>query len=215
VLLFILSVLRVGVDELWAPRPPVQDGISKLPEILEESEATRDETRRRSLPLGPGETVDPNRSGEEDLDRLPGVGPATARAWVEHRSELNGIGGATLEKIRDHLDFSSGVPMELRSPREPGGTSSGSDRGTVRTVLSREAPSRSRAVSPVDLNRAGPEELQTLPGIGPALAERILESRKREGPFRSAEDLLRVRGIGPATLARFRTRVLPSGGSGR
>jgi competence protein ComEA len=192
---------------------------------MEESEATRDEALRRSQPLQPGETLDPNRSDEEELDRLPGVGSATARAWVEHRSErggftkpedllhITGIGPATLEKIREHLDFSSGVPVDLRPPPESEGASRHAG-GIAPTVLSRGKGSQSEAIPSVDLNRAGPEELQTLPGIGPALAGRIVESRKREGPFRSAEDLLRVRGIGPATLARFRTLVRPGGDSG-
>jgi competence protein ComEA len=67
------------------------------------------------------------------------------------------------------------------------------------------SPSVSREL--LDLNRAGIEELQELPGIGPALAERILESRSRDGRFRVPEDLLRVRGIGPATLDRLRPLI--------
>jgi competence protein ComEA len=55
----------------------------------------------------------------------------------------------------------------------------------------------------VDLNRADLHTLQTIPGVGPALARRITDSRMREGPFRSAADLERVPGIGPATAARI------------
>lgn len=58
--------------------------------------------------------------------------------------------------------------------------------------------------TPVDLNRAGLEELCTLPGIGPRLAQRIIEDRATGGPFRSLDDLARVRGIGRATVARLR-----------
>lgn len=53
---------------------------------------------------------------------------------------------------------------------------------------------------PVDLNLATVEDLQTLPGVGPALAERILASRHVEGPFCSVDALARVRGIGAKTL---------------
>lgn len=49
----------------------------------------------------------------------------------------------------------------------------------------------------VDINTAGPVELMHLPGVGPALAERIIRDRTERGPFRSPEDLQRVRGIGP------------------
>jgi len=48
----------------------------------------------------------------------------------------------------------------------------------------------------VDLNRATVEDLQVLPGVGPALAERILASRHTDGPFCSVQTLTRVRGIG-------------------
>lgn len=52
----------------------------------------------------------------------------------------------------------------------------------------------------VNLNRAGVDELQTLPGIGPVTAQRIVEYREQHGPFAEAGDLLHVPGIGPRTL---------------
>ena len=51
----------------------------------------------------------------------------------------------------------------------------------------------------IDVNRATEAELVLLPGIGPSRAKRIAESREEEGPFRDAEDLTRVRGIGDKT----------------
>ncbi len=68
----------------------------------------------------------------------------------------------------------------------------------------------------VNVNTAGLEELQTLPRIGPALARRIVEYRRKAGPFRRPEDLLAVRGIGPKLLARLRGRItVGTAGSGR
>ncbi len=55
----------------------------------------------------------------------------------------------------------------------------------------------------VDPNTAGADELQVLPGIGPALAGRILADRAANGPYATPRDLLRVSGIGPATLRRI------------
>lgn len=55
----------------------------------------------------------------------------------------------------------------------------------------------------LDVNRASAAQLEALPGIGPALAGRILEDRERRGPFASAADLGRVRGIGPVTLRKI------------
>jgi competence protein ComEA len=58
----------------------------------------------------------------------------------------------------------------------------------------------------IDLNRATRAELLQVPGIGPALAERIDEHRQQQA-FQSVDDLLKVRGIGPATLQRVRSWV--------
>jgi competence protein ComEA len=58
-----------------------------------------------------------------------------------------------------------------------------------------QAPASARGPATVSLNRASREELEKLPGIGPALAARIVEHRGRFGPFRRAEHLMLVRGI--------------------
>lgn len=60
---------------------------------------------------------------------------------------------------------------------------------------------------PLDLNTATLEQLDELPGIGPATAQAILDERERRGGFRSVEDLLDVRGIGPAKLEALRDLV--------
>ncbi len=61
--------------------------------------------------------------------------------------------------------------------------------------------------APVDLNRATPAELDTLPGVGPATATAIIAWRDKNGRFRRPEDLLDVPGIGPARLERLRPLV--------
>lgn len=55
----------------------------------------------------------------------------------------------------------------------------------------------------VNINTADADELQELPGIGQVLARRIIEERERNGAFRIPEDILRVSGIGPATLKKM------------
>lgn len=55
--------------------------------------------------------------------------------------------------------------------------------------------------SPLNLNTAAEEELTALPGIGEALARRIVEYREANGPFESVEQLTEVSGIGPGKLA--------------
>jgi competence protein ComEA len=60
---------------------------------------------------------------------------------------------------------------------------------------------------PLDLNLATADELETLPGVGPATASAIVDDRDRNGPFASVDDLDRVPGIGPAKLAALRELV--------
>jgi competence ComEA-like helix-hairpin-helix protein len=58
----------------------------------------------------------------------------------------------------------------------------------------------------IAINRARAEELELLPGVGPSLAKRIVAARSEGGPFRSAADLARVKGVGKRTqekLAQF------------
>jgi len=59
-------------------------------------------------------------------------------------------------------------------------------------------------LKPVNLNTATSEELQQVPGIGPATAEKILQMRKSYGAFKSVDDLLAIRGIGKKRLDKMR-----------
>ena len=76
-------------------------------------------------------------------------------------------------------------------------------------------PSAAAAVEPVriDVDHASVAELMSLPGVGPARAEAIVLARVREGPFGSAEGLLRVPGVGPQLLHDL-DGLIEFGGSG-
>jgi competence protein ComEA len=62
----------------------------------------------------------------------------------------------------------------------------------------------------IDLNRAGTAELMRLPGVGEKRAAAIVATRSRQ-PFRKPEDVLAVKGIGPAWLARTRDHLVVAG----
>src|SRR5215469_12466392 len=59
-------------------------------------------------------------------------------------------------------------------------------------------------VKPVNINTATSEQLQLVPGIGPATAQKILQMRKSYGPFKSVDDLLAIRGLGQKHLDKMR-----------
>jgi len=66
------------------------------------------------------------------------------------------------------------------------------------------AESASARANAIDINAASAEQLEAVPGLGPALAQRIVEFREKNGPFGSVDELLKVRGIGEKNLERFR-----------
>lgn len=59
----------------------------------------------------------------------------------------------------------------------------------------------------IDLNTAGLSQLDSLPGIGPAMAERILRFRIKNGPFKRIEDLMNVTGIGEKRFLKLKDRI--------
>ena len=179
-----------------------------LPEHAAATERAAAQGDRRGTPLAPDERLDPNRADAAELDRLPGIGPATAAAIVEARDSglafrrtedllaVRGIGPALLNRIGPLLDLSSPPSAARRRP--------------ARRTVSDPRPDAADPSLParaIDINRADADELQRLPGIGPALAARIVAER-RVRPFASVDDLQRVQGIGAATVARLGSTVV-------
>ncbi len=215
------SLVRYGLDRRGPPVALPGDTAGIRAEVLGKSRASLARERARTRPLAPGERLDPNRATPGELDRLPGVGPAVARAIVEERERggafrtpedllrVRGVGPATLERIRESLDFGKGIPPELARGRD-GGVGRARP-GPVRDPPGRAGDGLRAGAGRIDLNAATKAELEALPGIGPRLAGRIVESRRREGPFRRVEDLVRVRGIGERTVERLRSLVRAGG----
>lgn len=81
--------------------------------------------------------------------------------------------------------------------------------GATGRLIELERAPRDPLVFRVDINEADWPELSTLPGIGEALARRIVESRAAEGNFADVDELTRVRGIGPKTLEQLRPYLRP------
>ena len=207
--LFLAGAARAGLEAVRPPLSLEADTVSAGALAADSREMVKEE-ERRSAPLAPGERLDPNTASEEELDRLPGIGPAGARAIVESRSaegpfgdvgalaRVRGIGPATLERLAPHLTLKPGSgPQRARSAATP------------KSLTARNAAStgNDQAAHPIDLNRATAEELEQVRGIGPALAARIIARRSEVGGFGRVEDLIEVRGIGPATLESMRGRL--------
>lgn len=80
--------------------------------------------------------------------------------------------------------------------------------GQVGSVNAAEGNDAANGSSLVDLNTATATQLEQLNGVGPATAKAIVTYREQHGPFRSADELLKVKGIGPGKLAQFRDSLL-------
>ncbi len=84
---------------------------------------------------------------------------------------------------------------------------------TPRTVqgdytVEAQAPVEKTDADKVNINTADADELETLPGIGPVLARRVIDWRTANGSFTCPEDLLQVSGIGQTTLDGLRDRII-------
>ena len=73
------------------------------------------------------------------------------------------------------------------------------------TVSSTKKAANSGSI--ININTAGPEELQSLNGIGPKMAERIIEYRQANGAFKSIEEIQNVRGIGPKKFENIKAHI--------
>lgn len=81
----------------------------------------------------------------------------------------------------------------------------GDSTGSAAPPKSKSKAAAGAGVKLVNLNTAGESELQLLPGIGPALAARIIADREAHGEFKSVDDLDRIKGIGPRTIDKLRS----------
>lgn len=79
--------------------------------------------------------------------------------------------------------------------------------GTSASSVKANVAKTESAGKTVNINQASLEQLATIKGIGPVMAKRILEFREKNGPFKKAEDLLSVKGIGEKKLETLKGQI--------
>jgi competence protein ComEA len=172
----------------------------------------------------PPSRLDLNQATVAELQLLPGVGPKLGQRidayrvlygpypHVDELRKVPGIGPQLLERIRPHVIVTNERGEESRSAEPASVAAPVAQKPQTRESFYRQ-PTAPSATPPsatpllVDVNAATSAELDQLPGIGPKLAQRIIEART-EKPFASIEELRRVPGIGPKTLEKVRPHVV-------
>jgi len=152
-------------------------------------------------PLSLAAQVNVNTASAAELDSLPGIGPSKAQAIVTFREQqgpfssvdslvnVPGIGPATLLNIQAlvTIDGSSAPPTP--------------DAQSDQVEPTAAPPASGPPTTSININTASASALQAFPGVGATKAAAIVADRDEQGPFTSCQDLTRVAGFGPATVA--------------
>jgi len=224
-LTFIIAATPVVAFIAWwmvrLPPPPVESMIPVAPTAVSTPQqsaggggndaltAPLDTTTGWLSPLG---TVAPTRIAVHVVGAVnqPGVYHlgADARADDALRAAGGPTGNADLRRVNLAAVVRDGEQLNIPriGERSPTTTTPGSASGGASPPQRNDMPSTTMPLV-IDVNRATADDLDRLPGIGPSTARAIIDHRIRNGPFVSVDDLLAVRGIGPATLAEIRPWV--------
>lgn len=169
--------------------------------------------------------VNLNTAGAALLVTLPGVGKAIAGRIIESRTtdgpfksindltRVRGIGVRTLEKLRSLIAVGEGDPtgvagaVDARAPPSAASANAGSAKPANPAKPGPHTAASKAFVGSVNVNTATADELKALPGIGPKTASNVIMDRNARGPYRSIDELTRVKGIGQGKLSKIRPFV--------
>jgi competence protein ComEA len=215
---FVVAAAPVVAFVAWwmvrLPAPPVESLIPVAPSAV---------TAAPSEWVSPLQTLAPSRIAVHVVGavRQPGVYHLAAGARAD--DALRAAGGASDNADLRRVNLAASVldgdqlyiprigerlPNDSPSTNESNGNPGAPTRASNNSNNSNSASATSSTLPLiVDLNRATATDLDRLPGVGPATAKAIIDHRTRNGPFASVDDLLKVKGIGPAKLAEIRPWV--------
>ncbi len=130
--------------------------------------------------------------------KVPGVYtlPANSRVMDAIKAAGDKLKGADVSDINLARIVKDGEQIYIYPPSKSG--------SAIRISPQR---AKAKATGPIALNRASAKELESLDGIGPVLAARIIAYRNQNGPFLSIDDLMKVSGIGTVKFAQFKEKL--------
>lgn len=154
-----------------------------------------------------------NYATAEELMTLPGINRSTAQEIIEYRRKIggfkkiedvalvSGVGAVKLSLIRDEITLS----MKRQGSTGPS-TEENSPTGS-RSDISFKSETSRKSNGKINLNSANVFQLMKVKGIGQVLAENIVTYRDKKGRFKTLEDLIKVKGIGPNLLNAIRNQL--------
>jgi len=210
------DLAKVGVAERTI------DSIRTMVTATSPEEKTKERAREKAREKGAdkegkarpaGGKVDLNSATTEELETLPGVGPAYAREIVTARplksvddlEKLKGFGKAKVDALRE-LAVVEPLRPAARPAAAPAATAPGEPAAVGKTPAKGKAArpaAKAGAAKLVNINTADKAELDALPGIGPVKAQAIIETR----PFKAREDVMKVKGIKEGEYAKIKDLI--------
>ena len=173
--------------------------------------------------------VDVNSADLKTLETLPGVTPALAKKIVAGRpynnltdlGKVKGMSKSKLEVIQNDVTFGAPVTATKKTTKPAptaesaateGATPSTAHKTEPNTVQTTPTPTghASGKLAPgqtININHASAEELEALPGIGPAHAQAIIDYRNQNGDFKSIEDIQKVKGIKAGEFSKLKDYI--------
>ena len=142
--------------------------------------------------------------------RHPGLYQLGADSRVNDAIEAAGgfLGNAAPEGVNLARKIGDGEQLVVPTADEFAKSGASGAAGAGGASSSAGSGGQATSGSPVDINNATAEQLDTLPGVGPATATKIVADREANGPFKSVEDLGRVAGIGPKKLDDLKALIV-------
>jgi competence protein ComEA len=153
--------------------------------------------------------LDINTATQQELEAVKGVGAATAKKIIAGRpykslDELTkaGLSAKKIDALKPYVTVgkAAAAPAPTTAAEKKPQAAPAVKPAEKKAPAATPAPA---AAAPVDLNTADQKALESLPGIGPALAKKIMEGR----PFKSVDDLSRIKGINKAKIDAIKDKV--------
>lgn len=165
--------------------------------------------------------IDVNSADAKTLSTLPGVGPTIAQRIIDGRpyhsfadlSKVQGLSQAKVDALKGHVII--GPDAKREKPRSTATIATNSSTASVKPKAEAEKPSSKSGASSaklapgekININTASADELDRLPGIGKTKAKAIIDYRTQNGPFKTPEDIQKVKGIKAGGFAKLKDHI--------